>query len=132
MGKTDWDAEQARWAQQIESVVGGMRVWREAHPRATFREIADALDAELEPLRAHLLADAAAASPAARFTEQEAERPTCSACGGRVIGRGRRRRRLTTRGDATVELERAYGTCATCGRGVFPPGRRTGAGDGAV
>jgi hypothetical protein len=132
MSKTDWDAEEARWAKQIEAVVGGLRGWRAAHPRATFREIAEALDAELDPLRAQMLADAATASPSARFTEEEAERPSCLSCGGRVIGRGRRRRRLTTRGDATVDLEREYGTCATCGRGVFPPGRGTGVGDGGV
>ena len=118
MGRTDWGAEEARWAKQIEAVVGGMRAWREAQPRATFREIAEALDAELDPLRAHLLADAATASPAARFTEGPEPRPTCQHCGGVVIGRGRRRRRLTTRGDATVELERAYGTCTSCGREI--------------
>lgn len=122
MGKAKWDEEEARWAKQIEAVVGGMRGWRAAHPRATFREIAEALDAELDPLRAQMLADAVTASPATRFTDGEAERPRCSECGGRVIGRGRRRRSLTTRGDATVKLEREYGTCATCGRGVFPPG----------
>ena|SRR5689334_24285464 len=122
MAKTDWDAEEARWAEQSEAVVGRMRGWRAAHPRATFREIAEAVDAELDPLRARMLADAAAASPAARFSESEGERPVCPTCGGKVIGRGRRRRRLTTRGDATVELERAYGTCTSCGRGVFPPG----------
>jgi predicted RNA-binding Zn-ribbon protein involved in translation (DUF1610 family) len=132
MGKTDWDAEAARWAKQIEAVVGGLRGWRAAHPRATFREIAEALDAELDPLRAQMLADAATASPAARFTEGEAERPSCPHCGGRVIGRGRRRRSLTTRGDATVELERDYGSCTTCGRGVFPPGRGTRTRDGDV
>lgn len=130
MSKTDWGAEEARWAKQIEAVVGGLRGWRAAHPRATFREIAEALDAELDPLRAQMLADAATASPAARFTEGEAERPSCPHCGGRVIGRGRRRRSLTTRGDATVELEREYGSCTTCGSGVFPPGRGTGTGDG--
>src|SRR4051812_11553434 len=123
MGRTDWDAEEARWAKQIEAVGGGMRGWRAAHPRGTFREIAEAVDAELDPLRAQLLAAAATASPAARFAEESEGRPTCPGCGGPVIGRGRRLRRLTTRGDATVELERAYGTCTSCGRGVFPPGR---------
>jgi predicted RNA-binding Zn-ribbon protein involved in translation (DUF1610 family) len=132
MGRTDWDAEAARWTKQIEAVVGRMRGWRATHPRATFREIAEAVDAELDPLRAQLLADAATASSAARFTESDEPRPTCPRCGGAVIGRGRRRRRLTTRGDATVELERAYGTCTSCGRGVFPPGRGIGAGDGGV
>ncbi len=52
MGKSDWDVEEARWAQQIEAVVGKVRAWRAAHPRATFREITEAIDAELNPLRA--------------------------------------------------------------------------------
>ena len=133
MGKPDWDAEEARWAKQIEAVVGGMRAWRAAHPRATFREIAAAIDAELNPLRAQLLAETAAASPQARFTELPAgERPRCGTCGGKLIGRGRRQRQVTTQGDATVELDREYGVCATCKGGVFPPGRGTGAGDGGV
>ena len=121
MSQPDWDAEAARWAKQIEAVVDGLRAWRAAHPRATFRAIAEAWDAELDPLRAQLLADAATASPAARFTEEAAEeRPSCPRCGGRVIGRGRGRRRLTRRGDASVDLEREYGTCTSCGSGVSP------------
>lgn len=133
MGKLDWDAAEARWAAQIEAVVGGLRAWRALHPRATFREIAEALDGKLDPLRAQMLAEAAGASPAGRFTEAgAAERPRCTGCGGKLIGRGRRRRRIVTRGDATVDLEREYGTCATCGGGAFPPGRGTGTGDGAV
>ena len=107
MGQTDWDAAAARWAPQIEAVVSGMRAWRAAHPRATFREISEAVDAELNRLRAELLADAAAASPVARFTELPAEeRPGCARGGGKLVGRGRRRRRVTTRGDVTVEIER--------------------------
>src|SRR5690349_22569393 len=133
MGRTDWAAEEVRWAQQIEAVVGGVRAWRAAHPRATFREIAEAIDAELSPLRAQMLAEAAGSSPAARFTAASGEeRPGCRACGGKLAGRGRRRRRVTTRGDATVEVEREYGVCATCGQGVFPPGRGAGAGPGDV
>ena len=129
MGKSDWEAEEARWAKQIEAVVSGVRAWRAAHPRATFREIADAVDAELNGLRAQMLAEAVSSSPAARFTEQPAEeRPRCGQCGGKLIGRGRHRRQVTTRGDVPVVLERDYGVCAACKRGVFPPGRGTGAG----
>jgi hypothetical protein len=133
MGTTKWEVEEARWAKQIERVVGGVRAWRAAHPRATFREIAEAIDAELDPLRAQMLAEAASTSPVAQFTEVSAEeRPVCSACGGKLVGRGRRRRRVTTRGDATVELDREYGVCTTCGGGVFPPRRGTGARPGDV
>lgn len=133
MGKQDWGEEEARWAKQIEAVVGGIRAWRAGHPHATFREIAAAIDAELNPLRAQMLAETASASPLARFTALPAgERPRCAGCGGKLIGRGRRRRRITTQGDATVEVDRESGVCATCEGGVFPPGRGAGAGDGAV
>src|SRR4029079_13399329 len=99
MGRTDWDGEEARWAEQIEAVGGGMRAWRAAHPRATFREIAAAVDAGLNPLRARMLAEVAGASPAARFTEQPGEaRPRCTECGGKLVGRGRHRREGAARG----------------------------------
>jgi ribosomal protein L34E len=128
MGRTDWDAEEARWAEQIEAVVGKVRAWRAGHPRATFREITEAIDAELNRVRAQLVAEAAAGSPVARFTEQPvAERPRCGRCGGKLIGRGRHRRQVTTQGDVPVALERDYGVCASCKRGVFPPGRGAGA-----
>lgn len=129
MGKPDWDADEARWAKQIEAVVGGVRAWRAAHPRATFREIAAAVDAELNGVRAQMLAEATASSPVARFTEQpDEERPRCDQCGGKLVGRGRHRRQVTTQGDVPVVLERDYGVCASCKRGVFPPGHGTGAG----
>ena len=129
MGRPDWDAEEARWAEQIEAVVGKVRAWRAAHPRATFREITEAVDAELNRVRAQMVSEAAASSPAARFTEQPPEeRPRCGRCGGKLVGRGRHRRQVTTQGDVPVGLEREYGVCASCKRGVFPPGRGAGAG----
>ena len=129
MGRTDWDAEEARWAKQIAAVVGKVRTWRALHPRATFREITEAIDAELSSLRAQMVSDAASSSPAARFTEQPPEeRPRCGQCGGKLVGRGRHRRRVTTQRDVPVSLEREYGVCASCKRGVFPPGRGAGAG----
>ena len=133
MGTTEWEAEEVRWAKQIEVVVGKVRAWRGAHPRATFREITEAIDAELNPLRAQMVAEAAADSPAARFTEQPPEeRPRCGECGGKLVGRGRHRRQVTTQGDVPVSLDREYGVCASCERGVFPPGRRVGVGPGTA
>ena len=109
MGKQDWEAEEARWAKQIEAVVGGIRAWREAHPRATFREIAAAIDAELNPLRATMLAETASASPLARFTALPAgERPRCAQCGGKVIGRGRHRRQVTTQDRKSTRLNSSH------------------------
>ena len=129
MGRMGWATEEARWAEQIEAVVGKVGAWRAAHPRATFREITEAIDAELNRVRAQMVAEAAAGSPVARFTEQPVEeRPRCGQCGGKLIGRGRHRRQVTTQGDVPVVLEREYGVCASCKRGVSPPGRGTGVG----
>ena len=35
------DGAEAGWASEVETVVSGMRAWRAAHPRATFRKIGE-------------------------------------------------------------------------------------------
>src|SRR4051812_50114318 len=131
MGKQDWHAEEARWAKQLEAVVGGIRGWRADHPRATFREIAAAIDAELNPLRARLLAETAARSPLAEFTAlPDGERPRCARCGGKLIGRGRRKRRGGERGGGGGGVGRADGGRGPRGGGGFPPRRGGGGGGG--
>jgi hypothetical protein len=73
MGRTNGDAEEARWAQQIAAVVGGVRGWRTAHPRATLREIAAAIEAELSPPRVHRLAEAAGDADGQRASRPAAQ-----------------------------------------------------------
>ncbi len=118
----DFDFD-ARWHDLAEEVTSGMKEWRLQHPRATLREIEQALDERLAKMRARMLQDAALASTAADIqSASEEERPVCPECGTPLAGRGTARRELTTQHNQTVALTRSYGVCPQCGAGFFPPG----------
>jgi predicted RNA-binding Zn-ribbon protein involved in translation (DUF1610 family) len=113
----------AKWDELAEEVLSGMKEWRLQHPKATLREIEQALDERLAKMRARMLQDAALASAAADIkVAEEAERPHCPVCGARLEGRGSAVRQLTTQHNQTLELSRSYGVCPQCGAGFFPPG----------
>src|SRR6266540_3936103 len=87
------DALEARWHALIEEVVSGMRDWRTAHPRATFREIEAAINERLDRLRARMLEEAALASRATDLAGlARAERPACPECGQPLEARGQHER----------------------------------------
>lgn len=111
------------WRKLGEDVLSGMKEWREQHPKATFREIEEAVDERLGRLRARMLEDAALASTASDWSQAEqGEHPTCRQCGTRLVARGKKKRSVLTQGGQTVHLERSYGVCPRCGSGLFPPG----------
>jgi predicted RNA-binding Zn-ribbon protein involved in translation (DUF1610 family) len=117
------DDLEARWHEEAEEVISGMKEWRLQHPKATFREIEQALDERLGKMRARLLRDAAMASAAAELASTEwGERLRCPQCGAELEDRGLQERRLTTHHDQVVRLERSYGVCSVCGAGFFAPG----------
>ena len=116
--REDFDA---RWHELAEEVMSGMKEWRLQHPRATMKEIEQALDERLGRMRARLLQDAALASTAAEIGAGE-ERPVCPQCGKELAARGRDIRELTTQHNQVLRLERSYGVCPQCGEGFFPPG----------
>ena len=117
---TDFDQ---RWEELSEEVLSGMKEWRLQHPRATLREMEEALDERLARMRARMLEDMALASKAAdlRKAAQEA-RPVCGQCGEPLVSRGKRKRQLQTHGGEEIVLERSYGVCPRCEQGAFPPG----------
>ena len=53
-----------RWRQVTSEVAEGMSAWRAEHPRATLREIEQALDSQWARVRAQIVEEAAAASGA--------------------------------------------------------------------
>ena len=119
-----------QWADWSEEVLSGMRDWRAQHPRATLQEIETELDRRLARVRARMLehvvhqSQAATWGGARRTTEEHAEAgpgPRCPQCGTRLEPRGRKTRRLRTQGDQELLLQRDYGVCPQCGRGLFPP-----------
>ncbi len=91
-----------------------MRVWQAEHPRATLTEIEHELDRQFHAVRARLLAEVA--------TSASDDLGSCPDCGGPLVRRGERERTLTTTGGEALTLQRPYGTCSRCGRGLFPPG----------
>jgi uncharacterized protein with PIN domain len=115
-----WSKEmEASLRELTEDVLTGMKEWREAHPRATFKEIEEAVDERLSRVRARMLQEAAMASRAA---EMKGQRVACPECGAPMVNQGRERRRLTTHHNRPIELERSYFLCPQCGARLSPPG----------
>ena len=111
-----------KWVELAEEVVTGVRDWRAAHPKATFREIEAAVDERVDRMRARLLEEAAMASRARDISGPVEEQPHCASCGHELERRGERERGITVRGDETVKLRRRYAVCPVCRTGLFPPG----------
>jgi len=119
--REDFDAQ---WHTLTEDVLTGMKEWRLQHPKATFREIEQALDERLSQVKARMLQDLALASTAADIqAAQEGERPVCARCGTPLVSDGRKARRLVTEHNREITLERSYGVCPSCGQRFFPPRR---------
>lgn len=116
------DAEmRKRWRGLSEEIISGMAEWRQQHPKATFREIEAEVDKRLAVLRARMLSDAAIRSAQTEW-DGDSRETLCPTCGARLEQKGKKKRKLQTRGGQEVELEREYGVCPKCGQGIFPPG----------
>ena len=110
------------WHRLTAEIMSGMREWREAHPKATLREMEQELDHRWVRVRARMLEDMALASAAANWTTTPADQqPTCPDCGQPLQPRGADTRTLQTHGGQALTLERHYGSCPACGAGLFPP-----------
>jgi RNase P subunit RPR2 len=113
--ESEWEALTRALQQTIEA-------WRQTHPTATLDEIETIIDTQLAPVRAKLVEATAHASPRQDWQQAEsAAQPRCARCGTPLVPRGRHRRRLQTTGGASIDLERTYCLCPTCGHGLFPP-----------
>lgn len=111
-----------RWQALSEEVLSGVKEWRLAHPKATFREIEQAVHERVSRLEAQLLQDAALQSQSCDWKQAPGEeRPVCPVCGTALVARGKHARHLQGAGGQDVVLSRSYGTCPTCGAGLFPP-----------
>lgn len=109
-----------RWNGMSAEIISGMAEWRQQHPKATFREIEDEVDRRLAVLRVRMLSDAAISSAQADW--EGVGIGVCPNCGTKLEKKGKKKRKLPTRGGQEVELEREYGVCPKCGQGIFPPG----------
>ena len=93
-----------KWQGRSEEMNADIAEWREQHPRATFREIESEIERRLNEYRAKVMADTANQSTSAELKEG-ADGPECPRCGARLAGRGRKKRKLQTRGGQAVEYE---------------------------
>lgn len=110
------------WHQMSEEVMTGMREWRMQHPKATLRAMEEELDTRLNQMRARMLEDMALASAVTDWVEAPPDQqPCCRACHTPLQQRGDQSRTLQTSGGQQLTLARQYGTCPTCGVGLFPP-----------
>jgi len=117
------DATDKRWREVSEEILNGMKEWRLAHPKATFREIEQAASERVSRLEAQLVQDSAMASPQRDWKESsDEERPQCPVCETALQKRGKQQRKLQGKGGQEISLTRSYGTCPVCGTGLFPPG----------
>jgi YgiT-type zinc finger domain-containing protein len=110
-----------KWRGDSDEMISGMLEWRLQHPKATLAEIEAEVDQRLAGMRARMIADAALASQSADW-ERGSETERCPECGQALEKKGKKKRKLETRGGQTIELEREYGVCPKCGHGFFPPG----------
>ncbi len=111
-----------RWAVLNREVAQKMAQWRNEHPKATLRQIEQAMDEQLAPMRARMIEDLISTSAAGDWEmAPEAHPAKCPECGTPLEKHGKHKRRLKTEGGAKLELEREYGVCPACGAGLFPP-----------
>jgi predicted RNA-binding Zn-ribbon protein involved in translation (DUF1610 family) len=89
--------------------------WHATHPDATLYDMEQAVEQQIERLRTSLLA----IQTDGRYVE---ERPACPHCGTTMVARTTRRKRLVMKGDETLDLDRTYVACPSCGEGLSPPG----------
>jgi hypothetical protein len=116
------------WQQLSSELTREMGAWRQAHPKATLREIETELDTRLSRLRVRLLEDLALTSTTAVWADTTAP-PLCPDCQTSLEDTGVKSRTLQTHGGQELTLTRSYGVCPACGAGLFPP--RPGAGPAA-
>ena len=119
----DGQLNDASWEALSAEILSGMREWRVQHPKATLREIEQALDARWHRLRARMVEDLAIQSSASDWQATTAsERPCCPECATPLTLRGKHPRHLKTIGGQHLTLTRSYGYCPSCKQGLFPPG----------
>jgi hypothetical protein len=85
------EENQTEWKDVSEDVLSGMIEWPLQHPKATLREIEEAVDDRLGRLRKRMVEYAIQASSAADWGQQpEKDRPCCRQCGRMLVSRGSR------------------------------------------
>jgi len=114
---------QEKWKELQDGINKVIADWRKRHPTATLSEIEDIVDIQLAPLRAQMVEDLAGEGQTADLGQLEGDaRPRCPQCGMPVVANGKQKRRLVTRQEQGIELERSKAYCRHCKVSFFPSG----------
>lgn len=114
MGRAE---EKAAFLREAEAMYEELRVWRDAHPEASFDEMAAQVTPRRRELMGLVLQQMAVQQGDGRYAEA-----TCPECGAQMAASGRRKRAVV-HAEGETAIERAYHHCAACGSGLFPPGQ---------
>jgi hypothetical protein len=102
----------------LRQICQELYTWREAHPEASFDEIAGQVTPRRRALMAVLLKQLAQQ----QGTGMVAEEVHCPECGQGMRYTGAARREVEHYLEGETELRRAYYHCERCHGGIFPPG----------
>ncbi len=108
--------------QMSTEILTEIKAWRRANPRATYVQIEDEVHTRMMQLEARLIENAMEESPSREWGRgSKHEAVVCPTCATPLQARGKHKRTLQGNGGEEVMLSRTYGTCSTCGEGLFPP-----------
>jgi hypothetical protein len=117
------EANKEQLLAQFEAMYEELYEWREAHPEASFDEIAN----RVTPLRRVLIGEMLEQLARQYGSGQVAEGMKCEVCGEAMAYKGEPKRDVEHL-EGESHLKRAYYYCARCEGGIFPPGPATEAG----
>ena len=112
------DKEKAQLQQAFERMYEELWRWREAHPEATFDEIA----AQVTPRRRAVMSQMLEALARQPGSGQVPEGQPCPKCGSAMEYKGEPKRAIEHYLEGETVLNRAYHYCPQCESGLFPPG----------
>jgi hypothetical protein len=105
-----------RWQVKAEEMYDELCEWREAHPEASFDEIAN----QVTPRRQELMGELLSQLALQQGSGEVVEGLTCEVCGQELTYKGQPRRAVEHL-EGETRLKRAYYHCVHCEGGIFPP-----------
>lgn len=115
----DLEEPLSQWDQKSQEVAQSLQEWRKTHPKATMAEIEEAVDAQMNQLRARVIEDVVGEEVPKQSGKPQAL--VCPHCGERMQRRGKHQRSLQSQGGQRVSITRQYHSCPACGYSFFPP-----------
>jgi hypothetical protein len=117
MSLVQFEKAKEEMGQAFEQMWEELHQWRAEHPEASFDEIA----AQVTPRRRMLMGQLLAQLACQHGDGEVVEGLSCPDCGQAMSYKGTPKRGVAHL-EGETELGRAYYYCASCERGLFPPG----------